>query len=292
MPSSDDAARVAELRRHVEHHNHRYHVLDDPELPDSAFDALFDELKALEEVHPELVVADSPTQRVGGAPAAGFTKVEHLQAMGSLEKVTTSEALEKWAADVRKRLGTDETVAYVDRTEDRRLCDLARLRERRLRPGCDPRRRLARRGRDPEPPHGGSRAARGCSRTTSEPPAAARGARRDLLPARRASRASTRRRSKRARSLRRTRATPPRARCGSSIPASQRRGRCRSGSTASARARGISRRRSGRCSPGFASTASARTRTRSGSSRSRRSRTRAARGRRAERSSTTRSTES
>ena len=113
MPSSDNAARVAELRRLVEHHNHRYHVLDDPELPDSAFDALFDELKALEEVHPELVVADSPTQRVGGAPAAGFTKVEHLQAMGSLEKVTTSEALEKWAADVRKRLGTDETVAYV-----------------------------------------------------------------------------------------------------------------------------------------------------------------------------------
>ncbi len=109
----DAAARSGELRRLLAYHNHRYHVLDDPELPDSAFDALFDELQALEETHPELVTADSPTQRVGGEPAAGFTKVEHLQPMGSLEKVTTGEALEKWAVDVRKRLGTDEPVAYV-----------------------------------------------------------------------------------------------------------------------------------------------------------------------------------
>ena len=113
MASSEAAARVAELRRLVAHHDYRYHVLDDPELPDSAYDALFDELKALEEANPELVAPDSPTQRVGGAPAAGFTKVEHLQAMGSLEKVTTPEALEKWAVDVRRRLGTDEPVAYV-----------------------------------------------------------------------------------------------------------------------------------------------------------------------------------
>jgi DNA ligase (NAD+) len=111
--SSDAAERVAELRRLVEHHNYRYHVLDEPEVPDSAYDVLYDELKWLEEEHPELVTPDSPTQRVGGAPAAGFTKVEHLQPMGSLEKVTTGDALEKWAADVRKRLGTDEPVAYV-----------------------------------------------------------------------------------------------------------------------------------------------------------------------------------
>jgi DNA ligase (NAD+) len=113
MPSSEVAERVGELRRIVEHHNYRYHVLDDPEIPDSAFDALFDELKGLEDEHPELVTPDSPTQRVGGAPAVGFTKVEHLQPMGSLEKVTTGEALEKWAVDVRKRLVTEEPVAYV-----------------------------------------------------------------------------------------------------------------------------------------------------------------------------------
>ena len=113
MAPSEVADRIGELRRLVEHHNYRYHVLDDPELPDSAFDALFDELKELEDEHPELVTSDSPTQRVGGAPAGGFTKVEHRLPMGSLEKVTTGEALEKWAADVRKRLGTDEPVAYV-----------------------------------------------------------------------------------------------------------------------------------------------------------------------------------
>ena len=97
----------------IEHHAYRYHALDEPEISDAAYDALYDELQALEEAHPELITEDSPTRRVGAAPAAGFTKVEHLAPMGSLEKVTTGEALEKWAADVQKRLGTDESVAYV-----------------------------------------------------------------------------------------------------------------------------------------------------------------------------------
>lgn len=114
MSSRDTPAdRAAELRRLIEHHNYRYYVLDEPEIPDEAFDALFDELKALEEEHPELVTSDSPTQRVGAPPAEGFRKVQHLSPMGSLEKVTTREALEKWAEDVRKRLGTDEPVTYV-----------------------------------------------------------------------------------------------------------------------------------------------------------------------------------
>ena len=113
MPSSDPSARIAELRRLIEHHNYRYHVLDDPEIPDAAYDTLYDELVRLEEAHPALVTAESPTQRVGAPPAEGFTKVAHLLAMGSLEKVTTDDALDKWALDVRKRLGTDEPVAYV-----------------------------------------------------------------------------------------------------------------------------------------------------------------------------------
>ena len=115
MPSrtAAPAARAAELRRLIEHHNYRYHVLDDPEIDDAAYDVLFDELKALEDAHPELVTPDSPTQRVGAPPAAGFTKVAHLSPMGSLEKVTTREDLGKWADDVRKRLGSDEPVAYV-----------------------------------------------------------------------------------------------------------------------------------------------------------------------------------
>ena len=113
MRSSDPAGQVAELRRIVEHHSYRYHVLDDPEISDAAYDALYDELQTLEAAHPELVTADSPTQRVGAPPAEGFRKVDHLTPMGSLEKVTTAEALTKWADDVRKRLGTDEPVAYV-----------------------------------------------------------------------------------------------------------------------------------------------------------------------------------
>jgi DNA ligase (NAD+) len=105
--------RVKELRRLIDHHLYRYHVLDDPEIDDSAYDVLYDELQALESDHPELVTRDSPTQRVGAAPADGFRKVAHLSPMGSLEKVTTREALEKWADDIRKRLGTDEPVAYM-----------------------------------------------------------------------------------------------------------------------------------------------------------------------------------
>src|SRR5262249_46264584 len=73
----------------------------------------YDELGELEHEHPELVTPDSPTQRVGAAPSERFQKVRHLTPMGSLEKVTTDEGLFKWADDVRKRLGTDEPVAYV-----------------------------------------------------------------------------------------------------------------------------------------------------------------------------------
>jgi len=105
--------RAAELRELVDHHRHLYFVLDEPEVSDAEFDRLYDELVALEEAHPELVTPDSPTQRVGAPPSEKFLKVEHLAPMGSLEKVTTDEALAKWAEDVRKRLGTDEPVAYV-----------------------------------------------------------------------------------------------------------------------------------------------------------------------------------
>ncbi|HEY8628239.1 MAG TPA: NAD-dependent DNA ligase LigA, partial [Gaiellaceae bacterium] len=106
-------SRAAELRELLDHHLYRYHVLDDPEVSDAEYDRLFDELVALEEEHPKLRTPDSPTQRVGAPPSERFQKVEHLEPMGSLEKVTTDEALFKWADDVRKRLGTDEPVAFV-----------------------------------------------------------------------------------------------------------------------------------------------------------------------------------
>ena len=105
--------RVEELREQLDHHLYRYHVLDDPEISDAEYDRLFDELKALEDEHPELIAPDSPTQRVGAPVSGRFQKVQHLTPMGSLEKVTTDEALEKWAGDVRKRLESDEPVAFV-----------------------------------------------------------------------------------------------------------------------------------------------------------------------------------
>jgi DNA ligase (NAD+) len=106
-------ARLDELRAELNHHLYRYHVLDDPEISDAAYDRLYDELKALEDEHPDLITPDSPTQRVGAPPSDKFEKSRHLTPMGSLDKVTTDEALAKWAEDVRKRLDSDEAVAYV-----------------------------------------------------------------------------------------------------------------------------------------------------------------------------------
>jgi DNA ligase (NAD+) len=109
----DAQQRIDELREQVDHHLYRYHVLDDPEISDEQYDRLFDELNALEEEHPDLITPDSPTQRVGAPPSERFRKVRHLTAMGSLEKVADDESLFKWAEDVRKRLDSDEPVAYV-----------------------------------------------------------------------------------------------------------------------------------------------------------------------------------
>jgi len=113
LPSSDVADRVVELRARVSRWSYEYHVLDAPTVPDAEYDRDYDELAALEREHPELVTPDSPTQRVGAPPSDKFVKVRHREPMGSLDKVTTTEALEKWADDVRKRLDSNEPVAYV-----------------------------------------------------------------------------------------------------------------------------------------------------------------------------------
>jgi DNA ligase (NAD+) len=111
--SADPAARAAHLRDVLTKASYAYYVLDRPTMSDAEYDRLFRELQDLERAHPALRTPDSPTQRVGAAPSERFRKVEHLAPMGSLDKVTTEDALRKWADDVRKRLGTDEPVAYV-----------------------------------------------------------------------------------------------------------------------------------------------------------------------------------
>jgi DNA ligase (NAD+) len=113
LPSSDPAGRAAELRELLNRALIAYHVDDEPIMEDSAYDVLYDELAAIEAEHPELITLGSPTQRVGAPPSDKFQKVRHLTPMGSLDKVTTDEALQKWEDDMRKRLGSDEPIAYV-----------------------------------------------------------------------------------------------------------------------------------------------------------------------------------
>jgi len=113
LPPSETVTRAEELRDRLTTYAYEYYVLDDPSVSDAEFDRLYDELVALESEHPELVTPDSPTQRVGAPLSERFEKLRHLAPMGSLDKVTTEEAVLKWAEDVRKRLGSDEPVAYV-----------------------------------------------------------------------------------------------------------------------------------------------------------------------------------
>jgi DNA ligase (NAD+) len=92
----DVEARSEELRERIRHHEYLYFVLDAPEISDAAFDALMRELKALEAEHPELVTADSPTQRVGGKAEGSFAKVAHSRPMLSIDNVNSEEELREW----------------------------------------------------------------------------------------------------------------------------------------------------------------------------------------------------
>jgi DNA ligase (NAD+) len=105
--------RATELRALLNRWLHEYHVLDDPSVDDATYDRHYDELVELEREHPELATADSPTRRVGAPLEGKFQKVRHLEPMGSLEKVTTDDALVKWADDVAKRLDSGDPVAFV-----------------------------------------------------------------------------------------------------------------------------------------------------------------------------------
>jgi DNA ligase (NAD+) len=102
------ASRAAELRRRIHEHNYRYYVLDRPTISDAAYDRLFQELQALERRHPELVTTDSPTQRVGPAPAEKFASVHHGTPMLSLDDAFSDEGLADFDRRVRERLGVDE----------------------------------------------------------------------------------------------------------------------------------------------------------------------------------------
>jgi DNA ligase (NAD+) len=104
--------RIEQLRDQIRYHEHRYYVLDQPEIGDAEFDALMNELKALERENPGLVTADSPTQRVGGKPREGFVKVPHSSPMLSLDNAYTEQELRDWERRVRELTGRSD-VEYV-----------------------------------------------------------------------------------------------------------------------------------------------------------------------------------
>jgi DNA ligase (NAD+) len=114
MPASskDLQQKLEALREKIRYHEHRYYVLDDPEVSDAEFDALMDELIALESKHPELITRDSPTQRVGGQPSGQFANVQHSTPMLSLGKTTSEADLRDWERRIHDLTGASQ-VDYV-----------------------------------------------------------------------------------------------------------------------------------------------------------------------------------
>jgi DNA ligase (NAD+) len=112
--SGDPLDRINQLRKEIRHHEERYYVHDAPEVSDEHFDRLLHELERLEAEHPDLVAPDSPTQRVGGRPSEGFSTIEHLAPMQSLDNAYNEEELRAFDERVRKGGGLgDKAVVYV-----------------------------------------------------------------------------------------------------------------------------------------------------------------------------------
>jgi DNA ligase (NAD+) len=126
LSASSAQERAAELRRELGLHNHRYYVLDDPLIGDDEYDALLDELRAIEAEHPELRTPDSPTQRVGAPPLDRFEPVEHLEPMLSLGNARNEEELRAWEtrlSNYLKRL--DITASQFSYTTEPKIDGLA-----------------------------------------------------------------------------------------------------------------------------------------------------------------------
>jgi DNA ligase (NAD+) len=107
------AAEILSLREELQHHEHLYYVLDAPVLTDAQYDALMNRLKALEAENPGLVTPDSPTQRVGGKPKEGFTKVAHSRPMLSLDNAYSEADLRAWDTRIRALLPASEPLSYT-----------------------------------------------------------------------------------------------------------------------------------------------------------------------------------
>ena len=112
MTAVSPAKHAAQLRAQINDHNYRYYVLDAPVISDVEYDHLLRELQRLEQQHPELVTADSPTQRVGAAPLAAFAEVTHTVPMTSMDNAFDDDELRDWDRRVRQSLGAEQ-VSYT-----------------------------------------------------------------------------------------------------------------------------------------------------------------------------------
>ncbi|MBI3896835.1 MAG: NAD-dependent DNA ligase LigA [Gammaproteobacteria bacterium] len=114
MTAKDSAAtRIADLRQQIDLANYRYYVLDQPTIADAEYDRLLRELQTLEQQHPDLIMPESPTQRVGAQPLAAFAAVRHTLPMTSMDNAFTDDDLREWDTRVRKGLETDSEVTYT-----------------------------------------------------------------------------------------------------------------------------------------------------------------------------------
>jgi hypothetical protein len=141
LVKSDPARRARELRSEIRQHDHRYYVLDDPDISDAEYDQLVQELRALGRTHPQLITPDSPTQRVGGQPSGAFAKVRHSVPMLSLANALTSDDVTDFVQRTRRfvRLDSRTQIDFTAETEDRRTFPLAALRARQTGVGRDSR---------------------------------------------------------------------------------------------------------------------------------------------------------
>lgn len=105
--------KVEDLRDQLRYHSYRYYVLDDPDIPDAEYDRLYKELVSYEEKYPDLITSDSPTQRVGATPLAGFEQIQHQKPMLSLDNVFDEDELLAFNQRILDRLKFDDEITYV-----------------------------------------------------------------------------------------------------------------------------------------------------------------------------------
>ena len=113
MNKEENEQRVEQLRQELQKAGYAYYVLDNPIMEDAVYDRLYRELQELESQHPELVTADSPTQRVGDKPASQFTSVQHNIPLYSLENAFNLQEFAKWQERWQKHAPVTDNFAYV-----------------------------------------------------------------------------------------------------------------------------------------------------------------------------------